>query len=362
MKILHVETGRHLYGGAQQVLYLLAGLEREGVNNLLACPRGSAIAEAARSLKRTTLWPLPMGGELDLTLLPRLRRLIHCQRPDLIHLHSRRGADLWGALAGRQAGLPVLLSRRVDNPEPRWWVGIKYRLYDHVITISEAIRQVLIREGVAAERISCVPSAVDSERYSSPCDHTWFREHFAIPADHAVIAMVAQFIPRKGHALLLDALPQILERHPRITLLLFGRGALREEIEQRVEMMGLRERVQLPGFRDDLDRILPCLDLVVHPAAMEGLGVALLQAAAAGRPIIACRAGGIPEIVEEGVNGLLVPPGEPHALAAAVNRLLDDPQWAARLGETGRARVDTRFSIAAMVSGNLRLYRKLLRR
>jgi glycosyltransferase involved in cell wall biosynthesis len=112
------------------------------------------------------------------------------------------------------------------------------------------------------------------------------------------------------------------------------------------------------GFRDDLTRLLPCLDLLVHPAEREGLGVSLLQAAACGVPIVASAAGGMPEVVQD--NGYLVLPGDVPALAAAITRVLDDPQQAARMGVLGRALVERRFSVAAMVAGNLAVYRKLL--
>ena len=163
MKVLHVEAGMHLYGGALQVVFLLRGLKALGVDSILACPDGSAIArEAAPHAQVVTL---PMKGDLDVGLLSRLRHLIREVRPDVIHLHSRRGSDIWGALAGRLEGVPVVLSRRVDNPEARLVVKLKYRLYDEVVTISEGIRQVLLSEGVPAGKLHCVLSAVDTQQY-----------------------------------------------------------------------------------------------------------------------------------------------------------------------------------------------------
>ncbi|MBN4841714.1 glycosyltransferase, partial [Citrobacter braakii] len=122
------------------------GLRAAGVDSVLACPPGSAIAGAATAHAR--VHELPMGGDLDLGLVGRLRRLIRAERPDLVHLHSRRGSDVLGALAARLEGVPVVLSRRVDNPESRAWVVLKYRLHDRIVTISEGIRTVLRAEGV----------------------------------------------------------------------------------------------------------------------------------------------------------------------------------------------------------------------
>lgn len=360
MKVLHVEAGKHLYGGALQVVFLMRGLARRGIEVALACPEGSAIAAAVRDAG-LTVHEMAMHGDADVGLVFRLRRLMREWRPDVLHLHSRRGCDTWGAVAGRLDGLPVVLSRRVDNPESRWWAAVKYRLPDHVVTISQGIREVLLGEGVPAERISCVPSAVDTTQYRPGRDALpWFRAEFGLPDDAPTIGMAAQFIDRKGHATLLDALPAVLAQHPQARVLLFGQGPLVEPVRQRVDTDPLLSpRVQLTGFRRDLDRILPCLDVLAHPAFMEGLGVALLQAAACGVPIVGGRAGGIPEIVQPDLNGFLIEPGDVAGLAVALNRLLGSAELRARMGAAGREWVERHFSIDAMVEGNLAVYRRL---
>ncbi|MGB5774274.1 MAG: glycosyltransferase, partial [Sedimenticolaceae bacterium] len=197
MKVLHVEAGRHLYGGAQQVLYLLEGLQRLGVENVLVCPTDSELAERARPFGEVVM--LPMRGDVDLGLIGRLRRRIRAHRPDIVHLHSRRGADVLGGVASWLSGVPCVLSRRVDNPESRLWVGLKYRLYAHVITISQGIRDVLLGEGLAATRVTCVRSAVDPQDWRQGCDRDAFLREFGLPDDAPVAGMIAQFIPRKGH-------------------------------------------------------------------------------------------------------------------------------------------------------------------
>jgi glycosyltransferase involved in cell wall biosynthesis len=360
MKVLHVETGRHLYGGALQVRFLLDGLAAgwPADEHVLVCPQDAAIAAALRD--RVRVVELALGGDLDLGMALRLRRLFAAERPDLVHLHSRRGADLWGALAARSLRIPVVLSRRVDNPEPRPWVALKYRLYDQVVTISQGIREVLLREGVPSGKVTCVPSAVDTGIYRPGGDRGWLHAEFDLPPDAVVAAMAAQFIPRKGHDTLLAALAGVLERHPRLRVLLFGQGPLHGEVSAEVRRRGWADRVLLPGFRDDLARILPAIDLLVHPARMEGLGVVLLQAAACAVPLVAARAGGIPEVCIDGETGWLVEPGDAAGLAAALDAALADPTEARRRGAAGRALVERAFSIPAMVEGNRRVYERLL--
>ena len=358
LRVLHVEAGRHYYGGARQVVHILEGLAGRSVDNVLACPAGSDIARAAAAF--AAVIEIPMGGDADLLLAWRLVRLIRVQRPDVVHLHSRRGADTWGGLAARLAGAPCVLSRRVDNPESRWAVALKYRLFDHVITISEGIREVLLAEGLAPERVTCVRSAVEAWPYLAPVDPTEFRREFGLPPDALVAGMVAQLIPRKGHRYLMAALPPLLAEFPALQVLLFGRGPLEDELRAACTAPPLAGRVHLAGFRDDLPRWLGVLDLLVHPDDMEGLGVSLLQAAAAAVPIIASRAGGLPEAVADGITGLLIPPGDVMALGTAMERLLADPGLRRRMGAAGRARILEEFSVEAMVTGNLAVYRQVL--
>ncbi len=359
MKVLHVETGMNLYGGALQVLYLIGGLSKREVTNVLACPAGSRIgAEAVGICDRVRF--IPFSGELDLLFIRRLMRVIRSERPDIVHLHSRRGADTLGGIAASLSGTKTVLSRRVDNPENPLLARIKYRLYDRVVTISNAIRDVLASEGVPPGKITCVHSAVDTGAYGTACDREWFAEEFDLAPGTRAVGMAAQFIERKGHRHLIQAAPDILESFPKTIFLLFGKGPLEDEMKALCRSVDVSGSVRFAGFRDDLQRIYPCLDLLVHPADMEGLGVSLLQAAASAAPIVAARAGGLPEVVRHGMNGLLVAPRDPGAVAEAVKTLLADPARCRSMGEAGRAIVEREFSIDAMVSGNLRVYTELL--
>ncbi len=358
MRVLHVEGGRHLYGGAFQVLHLLRGLAVRGHRNLLACPRGCDLAHAAGTVAE--VHELPMNGDADFTMALRLYRLIRRTRPDLVHLHSRIGADIWGGVAGRLAGVPVVHTRRVDNPEPRPVVAVKYRLHDRVIAISEEIGRVLVSEGLPPGRLRVVRSAVDQARYSRPCDRSAVTAALGMAEDALLVGVVAQLIERKGHRLLLAAMPPLAAAHPRLRVVFFGKGPLESALAREIASAGLSGIVTLAGFRHDLETILPCLDLLVHPAMMEGLGVSLLQASSAGVPIVASRAGGIPEAVRDGENGLLVPPGDAAALGAAVGTLLSDPERRHTLGAGGQALMAREFSIDAMVEGNLAVYRELV--
>lgn len=359
MKVLHVEAGRYLYGGARQVIYLLEGLQQRGIECVLVCRECSAIAQEMKG-RVSGLYEIEMGGDLDLGLIWRLQKIIKAEQPDIVHLHSRRGADLLGGIAARLAGVKAVLSRRVDNPEPAWLVRWKYRLYHQVITISRGIYQVLLNEGVERSRLTCVRSAVSPVDFETACDRPWMLNEFGLDDSEILCAVIAQMIPRKGHRFLLQAMPELLASFPSLRLLIFGQGPLEGRLKQQVAELGLKKRVIFAGFRRDLPKILPCLDLLVHPALMEGLGISLLQAAGAGVPIVAVDAGGMPEVVRDGCNGLLVPPGDAPALAEAITRLLSDRDLRLCMAEEGRSLVAREFSIAQMVQGNLQVYTELL--
>jgi glycosyltransferase involved in cell wall biosynthesis len=360
VKVLHVEMGRHLYGGARQVAYLLDGLAAFPGEHILVCAQGAEIETAVKN-PAVRIRPLPFRGDFDLGFVGRLRRAIQDERPDLLHIHSRRG-DLLAALAGRLENIPMIHSRRVDNPPRSIDTRVKFPLFARIVTISEGIREVLVAAGVPEAQAVCVPSAVDTERYRPGGDSAWFRQEFNLPEGRTVIGMIAQLISRKGHEVLLDALPAVLARHPDIRVLLFGKGPIEAELRQAVQARGLDGTVLFAGYRTDMQRVIPCLDLVVHPAWMEGLGVSLLETAACGVPIVAARAGGIPEIVLDGLNGFLTEPGDSHALAGCLNELLDRPERRRAFGEAGRRLVLERFSVERMVAGNFGVYRELAAR
>jgi glycosyltransferase involved in cell wall biosynthesis len=287
-------------------------------------------------------------------------RLIAREQPDILHIHSRRGADSWGSLIARLTGQPAILTRRVDNPEPTWQIPWKYGPFRRIIAISEGIRRILLAEGVPAEKVSCVHSALESGAYAYAADPDWFLREFDLPAGAVAIGVVAQLIERKGHRYLIEAAPAIVENCPSVHFLFFGKGPERERLAELCRHSGVAERFIFAGFREDLPRILPNLALLVHPALMEGLGIALLQASASGVPIVAARAGGIPEVVHHGVNGLLVEPGASAPLQAAILELLASTRTRERMSVEGPRLVAESFSAEAMVEGNLRQYQQLL--
>jgi glycosyltransferase involved in cell wall biosynthesis len=359
MKILHVETGRHLYGGPQQVIYLAGTLRDMGHDNTIVCPPGSGIDNAARAAA-IPVRNLFCAGDLDLPFAYRLAQYIGESRPDILHCHSRRGADVLGGLAASFTDVPAVVSRRVDNTEMRLLAALRYRPFKKVIAISEAIADVLRDRGVEEDRLTVIRSAVDTEAFARHADCAAMRRQFDLGEDAIALAAVGQLIPRKGHRYLLRALADLKESYPQLRLVVFGEGFLRKQLQAQVAALGLGDIVTFAGFRNDVDEYLACFDMLVHPALAEGLGVAALKAAAAAIPVIGFSAGGIVEAVADGETGILTTPEDVAALGSAIARLTDDPELRRRMGDAGRERMQNEFSIATMAEKHVELYESLI--
>jgi glycosyltransferase involved in cell wall biosynthesis len=359
MKVLHVETGRHFLGGPQQVIYLINALRERGHENILVCPPDSGIDTVARQAG-IRVQNLFCAGDLDLPFAYRLSQFLKEEAPDIVHCHSRRGADLLGGLAASLADVPAVVSRRVDNTEMRILADLRYRPFRKVVAISEAIAEVLRRHDIDEDRIVVIRSAVDAGAFAGQPDCTAFRQEFGIDEGVFTMAAAGQLIPRKGYRFLLQAVSELMLTHPQFRLIIFGEGFLNSQLRAQAAWLGLGDAVQFVGYRDDLDSFIGCFDLFAHPASAEGLGVAALKAAAAGVPVVGCEAGGMSESVLDGVTGLLVPPEDADALHEGIATLIDDDELRIRMAAAGRERMQNEFSIDTMADKHVALYESVL--
>jgi glycosyltransferase involved in cell wall biosynthesis len=364
---LHVDTARTWRGGQNQVLLTVNGLRSIGERAaLVAHPDGELRRRAAEGLE---LIPLAPRTEMDLSAAWKFSRLIKRLRPDVIHAHDPHGVAMAalalsiGSAAAKGAQAPALVAaRRVDfhlkgNSFSRW----KYRQVDCFIAASETIRQMLVADGVPAERTVTVHEGIDVEHaVAAPAVNV--HEAFWLPHGSPVVGNVAALVPHKGQRYLIEAAHVVVQQMPDARFVILGEGELREHLEALVHQHHLEKHVLLPGFRTDVLGCIKGFDLFVMSSVTEGLGTSLLDAMACARPIVATRAGGIPEIVEDGMNGLLVPARDHRALAAAIVRALRDPALRQRMGDAGFARVNERFTVERMVSQTAAVYAGVARR
>jgi glycosyltransferase involved in cell wall biosynthesis len=359
---LHIDTARTWRGGQNQVLLTVNGLRAIGHRAaLVAHPGGELRRRAAEGLE---LIPIAPRTEMDLSAAWKLSRLVTRLAPDVIHAHDPHGvamAALALSLGAAKGGpMPVLVaSRRVDfhlkgNSFSRW----KYRQVDCFIAASDAIRRMLVADGVPADRTVTVHEGIDVDHVlAAPAVNV--HEAFFLPHGAPVVGNVAALVPHKGQRYLIEAAHQVVQQLPDARFVILGEGDLREQLAKQVHEHHLEKHVLLPGFRTDVLGCIKGFDLFVMSSVTEGLGTSLLDAMACARPIVATTAGGIPEIVEEGVNGLLVPPRDQTALATAIVRALKDAGLRQRMGDAGLTRVNARFTVERMVAETASVYARV---
>lgn len=342
LKILHIDPEKNWGGGEVQVVGLLAYLaERGHQNHLLTHPHGK-LFEESRKLP-LSCFPLVVRNELDIREVPRLRRLIRGENYDIVHFHTKRAHALSPWLPHGAHRPRYVVTRRMDYPQKKnWYTWQLYnRSVDAVIAISRPIADVLIRGGVQAQKIRIIHSGIDAMRFDacggeSPGD-----------SEAPLIGTVANLEERKGLRYLLQAAGLLKSQGHRFKLAIAGDGSLRGQLEQMARSLGLAE-VDFAGFVADVPKFLAALDIFVLPSLYEGLGVAALEAMAAGRPVVATRVGGLAELVIDAETGFLVPPGDARELAAAIVKLIRNNDLRAAFGRRGAARVREQFTIGQM--------------
>jgi L-malate glycosyltransferase len=343
------------------VLLTVNGLREIGHRAaLVAHPDGELRRRAAEGLE---LIPLAPRTEMDLSAAWRLARVVKRLQPAVVHAHDAHGvamASLALSLGGTGTQGPALVaSRRVDfhlrqNSFSRW----KHRQVDCFICASEAIRQMLVADGVPPERTVTVHEGIDLDHVrSAPTVNV--HEAFWLPHRAPVVGNVAALVPHKGQRHLIEAAHLVIQQMPDVRFLILGEGELRESLERHVREHHLEKHVFLPGFRTDVLGCMKSFDLFVMSSVTEGLGTALLDAMACGKAIVATRTGGIPEVVEDGETGRLVPPRDHAAMAQAILTMLADDEQRRRMGEAGLARVQARFTVERMVAETAAVYGRL---
>lgn len=358
IRVLHIELGIHLHGGAEQVAYLINALEHhDDISLHLVCAEDSEIRHTAFGYCETHT--IKYAGESDFLCVKRLLEVVNGVNPDIIHVHSERGSDVWGAMLAKISGVPTVCTRRIDNPETHFSF-YKYKQFDAVISVSEGVRKVvsLHCEGVEHQRV--IYPAVDLTEYSQRKDSGWLRRTFSIPEDHIVIANFAQYTSQKGQADIILAMHDVLNKHENVTCLLFGEGNLKDSYQSLIERHKLDEHVKLCGFTKEVAKILPNVDILVHPSYSEGLGDILLQAGANKCAVLSSPVGGIPEVIKHKETGVMVAPGDIDGIGESLISLIEAPDERAQYGEALYKLVTSKFGIERMSNAYADLYKTLV--
>jgi glycosyltransferase involved in cell wall biosynthesis len=359
-KVVLASTRPNWYGGEEQLRLLAEGLRSRGHEVRLLARRGGIFAERMKA-GGFTVFEFS-GHGLSPAALWGIRGYLRRFRPHVLHYndsHALTGAGL------AAAGLPIaarVVARRVDFPlhsaRQYCWFA------DRVLCVSRAVAGVCRDGGIPAAMLRVVHDGVDPARARSG-DRQRGRRALALADDDVLLLTVAKLTDHKGHRFLLDALPAVIQRFPRLTVAFAGDGELRESLQQQAARLGLLSRVRFLGYRDDVPDLIHAADVFVLPSHMEGLCTTLIDVMLAGRTIVTTTAGGIPDLVgpndaDGGPAAWLAPPRDPPALAEAIVRALSSPEQAAAMRQRARLRAERLFTADRMVEATLAVYREVL--
>lgn len=364
-KVLLLTVGLTVGGTEGQLLELASRLDRRRFNVMICALKGEG--PVARTMRERGIRVVTLNGcgAWDVRVLYRLFRLVRQERPEILHAFLGF-ANLAASLVGRLLGVPVVIwsYRDVEVWKTRvhWMVDrMGVRWADAITCCSDAVRQfVLAHLNGQVSKLVTIHNGIDPDLFSSP--RVASRSELTLRDGGFVIGTISRLDePKKGLTVLLQALANVAGRDgvPAWQWLLVGEGPARDRLRTLAAELGLSGQVVFAGMRRDVASLLPAMDLFVCPSLYEGFGIAIVEAMAAGRPVIASAAGGIPEIVVHEETGLLVPPGDAVALADAIVALLTRPDRARAMGARGRERAREKFSIASAVRRHQQLYESL---
>lgn len=352
MRILEVITPSH-YSGAERVVTYLAGELTCLGHEVLVATKPLPLLEQELARRGVACEPGPFSGKFNRRVGERLRGLIRDFHPQVVHAHLSTAA-WWGAWAAHREGLPC--AAHAHGMTHTFW----YRRADLLIGPSRGVRDFLIHHGCRPEKTTVIYNGLDPQDFAGLPPVAQVRGELGLPGGVPVIGVVAHLSPKKGHRVLLEALARLAPRYPDLHCLCLGRGPLRETLQEQARRLGLGDRVWFLGYRHDALAITQLFEVTVLPSVQkEGLGLCLIEAGFLGIPAACSDAPGMNEVVLDGVNGLLAPPGDAPALAEALDRLLADPDWRRQLGEAARRRMHEMFTLRAQAESTVHAFEQL---
>ena len=355
---LVVDLGRDYRGGQHQALLLLRGLLARGHQPALITLGDSLLARRAKQAGVSVHDVPPVCRRAAAVLA--IRRLVRNRQVQALHANEPHALTAaW--LAGAHHVLPLVVSRRIALPVSANTFSLaRYRSAVRIIAVSHFVAKSLATSGLDQNRVDVIYDGVEIPAAISKADRDTSRRRFSISQENICLGNVAALVSEKGQELVIRALADLRSQFPQCALLLAGEGREKSNLQALAESLRLQGAVKLPGFVSDIESVYAATDVFVFPSREEPLGSSLLSAMAHGLAVVAFARGGIPEVLADGRNGLLVNALDPLALSAAIARLVSNPAEASRLGNAARNTISSDFSADRMVDRTLELYERLL--
>jgi glycosyltransferase involved in cell wall biosynthesis len=359
VKVLHIDTEYCWRGGQQQAAYLLQGMIEKKYKTAMLCQPNSALHRFCAN-NDLPHFSLKIKGEYDIVAGYKIAQVCKIYRFNILHLHSAHAVSvgIWAKLFSPK--LKLIAMRRVDFHISKNCLSyLKYsaNIIDKIICISERIKQVLIEDGIPEKKLTVIHSGIDLKKYSNVIPVNLY-EKYNIPKDNIVVGTVAALVGHKDYPTLLHAAKKVIDTNSNVTFIALGSGKDERKIKKLAEDLRLKEKFIFAGFQENIGGFLKSFDIFVLSSKLEGLGTSILDAMAVGIPVIATEAGGIPEIIRNGKNGLLIPIQNPKDLAEAVILLANDKNRREQLVKAGKESVK-KFDIHKTIQQNIELYNSL---
>jgi glycosyltransferase involved in cell wall biosynthesis len=356
MKILQICSVRDFGGGERHVADLANSLAERGHDVVAVINPGAQVARELRSLQQKNVFELPMRGAADMVAAERIASIVRENNVEIIHAHAARDYPL-AAIASKRSGSPFVLTRHVLFPMRRLHKRLLGKA-SRVIAVSNAVSGVLRKQRIfALERIVTIHNGIDTKRFAG-------RDR-SRDKGRICIGTVGHIAPIKGLEDLVRAAAHVVEKRSDVQFVIAGedKSARRENeasLKQLIAHLDLAENVRLLGWQNDIAGVLADLDIFVSAARSEPFGLVMLEAMAAGVPVIATASEGALELIDDGVTGMLAPLGDPQELAAGILRAVDDASMRSRLAKNARVEVEKRFSLKGMVDATEKVYAGVL--
>ncbi|MFZ5648384.1 MAG: glycosyltransferase [Bacillota bacterium] len=368
LRVLHVIGGGEFGGAERHILNLATAMNPDMVDVSVCCLFADPFVKLAREAG-IKAHSIPMRHKLDFGIVTKLRDLILEEKIDLVHTHGVR-ANLVGRLAARMAGVdtivttvhsllvqdyPDLFSRLANTFIEKASRG----LTTHFIAVSGGLQKALIQQGIPEKKITVIYNGLNPQFFQNTGIPGQWRKKAGFSPGIPLVAIVGRLHPVKGHRYFLRSAAEILKVRNDVHFLVVGSGPERESLEEYTRELGISDHVTFTGFVSDVTELMPDLNLLIVPSLWEGFGLTALEAMAVGVPVVATSVGGLPEIVDHGTTGLLVPPADEAGLTRGIAWMLDHPQEAVEMAAAAKSVVEKKFMASAMARKTEELYRRL---
>ncbi|HTL48437.1 MAG TPA: glycosyltransferase [Verrucomicrobiae bacterium] len=365
VRVLHVIWALDLGGAEQVVLNLVRHLHRDRFEPVVCCLNGRGRFAGGLEEEGIKVIALHKAPRIDWGLVPKLTRLIRDEKIDLVHTHLFT-AHLWGRMAAHRAHVPVLSTEHGMDVWRSGWHHLLdsflVRTNSRMIYVSDKVRDFYVRRvnGAAAKAV-VLHNGIDVPRFAAAGNRETMRRSLGVAPETQVLGIVGRLSPEKAHEDFLKLVQTLLGQGKNVTGLIVGDGALKAQLMEKSRLMGLDKNIIFTGLRKDIPELYAAMDVFVLCSHREGFPMTVLEAMAAGVPVVCTDVGGIKECLEDGKDGFLVPPGDLGALAAKIALLIDDKALREKIVARAREKVAANFSVEKMVADHEALYAAVLK-